>query len=418
MSVRIALFVVFVFSGVAFGEDQKNETVCPPTIVDCACTEKDGNFYTIQINTTTVYISDEDTGMDRCIADGDPLALCEDRDCVIIPNDNFATLFRKGRKMSPSNYLQEEDFVAENHTSSSTSNKTDPKPGPGPSDDVTVPFYPIELTYPRMIHGEESSQLVKRDIVDGADSFIPPPNPDFGDEKYGRKGRDPFRPPSDSGFGNEKYRKKGPGPFRPPSDLDFGDEKYGRDLEDARESDTSLLSDSNDPPPMPFHQEELDERPSFRDQSANNAPTYWEGNYGYACKVPQLRNSEVTCWKWPNWQTCKQTCIYGHGIASQKGTLRSSTYTCRNSENQWKPHRMTDCQPYLNCKVRLRSPGDLKCVEPTNRPAYCDIACEEYDNHSAQRVRVTCDEQQGGMRLPFCATLDNSFTNHIRSPSS
>ncbi|GFQ85140.1 uncharacterized protein TNCT_530831, partial [Trichonephila clavata] len=58
---------------------------------------------------------------------------------------------------------------------------------------------------------------------------------------------------------------------------------------------------------------------------------------------------------------------------------------------------------YLNCKVRLTSPGDLKCVEPTNSPPSCDIYCEEYDDNKAQKVKVVCDENQGGMKLPFCA---------------
>ncbi|XP_055950521.1 uncharacterized protein LOC129984624 [Argiope bruennichi] len=446
-------------------------------------------------------ISDEDTGLGRCIADGDPLALCENRNCIIIPNDNFATLFRKGRKMSPSNYLRAGDIVSENETLSNISNQTDENVGPELSDEDSSPFFPIELTYPRMIHGEEAPQLVKRSSGNDPDTFIPPPEfaeeefevktsdrygesdhdlrgkkyekkdvgsfrppsdhavrdekyawkdhgsfrlpsgPEFGDRKYNRKGPGSFRPSSDPEFGDKNYGRKdsdsfrslsdpdfrddrkNSNSFRHPSDPDFGDIKHGKDLEDSPDSDSSFLSDNNDTPSKTFEQEEhnsphLDEHPSFRGQSESRDPTYWGGNYGYACRVPQLRNSEVTCWKWPNWQSCKQTCIYGHGITSPRGTLRSTTYTCRNTENQWKPHRMEDCQPYLNCKVRLRSPGDLKCVEPTNRPAYCDISCEEYDNHSAQRVRVTCDEKQGGMRLPFCATLDNSFMNHIRSPSS
>ncbi|GFT62949.1 uncharacterized protein NPIL_557211 [Nephila pilipes] len=133
---------------------------------------------------------------------------------------------------------------------------------------------------------------------------------------------------------------------------------------------------------------------------------YGSGYYSYACRVPQLKNSEVTCWKWPNWQSCKQTCTYGHGISQQKGTVKSMMFSCRNSENNWKPHRMVDCQPYLNCKVRLTSPGDLKCVEPTNGPPSCDITCEEYDDRKSQKVKVVCDEKFGGMRLPHCATLD------------
>ncbi|GFX97411.1 uncharacterized protein TNCV_1077821 [Trichonephila clavipes] len=79
-------------------------------------------------------------------------------------------------------------------------------------------------------------------------------------------------------------------------------------------------------------------------QSQQRQHSYGAGYYNFACRVPQLKNSEVTCWKWPNWQSCKQTCIYGHGIGTQRGTMRSLTFSCRNSENAWKPHRIADCQ--------------------------------------------------------------------------
>ncbi|KAG8193921.1 hypothetical protein JTE90_011476 [Oedothorax gibbosus] len=130
------------------------------------------------------------------------------------------------------------------------------------------------------------------------------------------------------------------------------------------------------------------------------------------CRIPSLANSEVTCWKWPNWQTCKQTCIYGHGLDNGGKTVKEASFNCRNTENRWKPHVIKDCEPYLNCKVHLKSPGDLNCVEPTDGPAYCDINCADYDDYVGHgKVRWKCEEKPHGAKqnhLPHCAEFEEA----------
>ncbi|GIX89495.1 uncharacterized protein CEXT_630001, partial [Caerostris extrusa] len=276
-------------------------------------------------------IVDEDTGLERCIAEEDPLSVCERRNCVIIPNDNFEILFQKGRKVSPSNFLKEDDFSLDEKNSHPVVNKTG-----------KLLFHCTK---------RDSEQRVRRNAESDEDED------EDDDEKVSPlKHDDPIK---SSVHGNQSYRRG----------------YYGRSL---------------------F------ERPPS---------AYRFSNYYKTCSVPQMKNSEVTCWRWPNWQSCKQSCIYGHGIQSRRGTVRSFSYTCRHSENQWKPHKMTDCQAYLNCKVHLTSPGDLKCVEPTNQAPYCDISCQEYDSQPAKKVRVVCDEQKGRINLPHCATLDERDMN-------
>ncbi|GIX88172.1 uncharacterized protein CDAR_269221 [Caerostris darwini] len=348
---RVSLGVaVVLLSGVVLGEQWKKKA-CPPVSVDCSCTEKDDDMFTIQMNVTTTSIVDEDSGLERCIAEEDALSVCERRNCVIIPNDNFEILFQKGRKVSPSNFLKEDDFSLDEENSHPVVNKTDKKNDQRILDAVLSPFFPVELTYPRMVYEEDSEQRVRRNAESDEDE-----DEDDGEKMLPLKHDDPVE---SSVQGNQSYRRG----------------YYGR---------------------------------SFFERPPSG---YRFSNYYKTCSVPQMKNSEVTCWRWPNWQSCKQSCIYGHGMQSRRGTVRSFSYTCRHSENQWKPHKMTDCQAYLNCKVHLTSPGDLKCVEPTNQAPYCDISCQEYDSQPAKKVRVICDEQKGRINLPHCATLDERDMN-------
>ncbi|KAG8193924.1 hypothetical protein JTE90_011479 [Oedothorax gibbosus] len=67
---------------------------CPPTTVDCLCFEDKIVEHVVHLNLKTISVIDPRTGHRRCFADEDPVAACETRNCVIIPNKNFDTLFK------------------------------------------------------------------------------------------------------------------------------------------------------------------------------------------------------------------------------------------------------------------------------------------------------------------------------------
>ncbi|GFQ71751.1 uncharacterized protein TNCT_730611, partial [Trichonephila clavata] len=278
MGVALRLLLVLGLSQLVNGQNSESRPMCPPTSVDCACVGEDGNDYIIQMDVTTISLTDDDTGLDRCIAEGDPISLCQEHNCIIIPNDNFEILFQKGKKISPSNYLQEEDDI-DRPPSRHASKKKGYMADEVMLHKLMSQFYPVELKYPRMIQNINSSRLVKRSMKSKNRNF---------------KMRD-----------------------------DDEDE-----LLTKLEAEVAAMTSQ-------------DQRQRLQQTAVGS---YGGGYYNFACRVPQLKNSEVTCWKWPNWQSCKQTCIYGHGIGTQRGTMRSMTFSCRNSENTWKPHRIADCQ--------------------------------------------------------------------------
>ena len=61
---------------------------------------------------------------------------------------------------------------------------------------------------------------------------------------------------------------------------------------------------------------------------------------------------------------------------------------------------------YLNCKVQLKNPGKVKCVENEGGPAYCDIACAEYAQYDAVPLqRYECVDETFGNDLPHCTSI-------------
>lgn len=272
--------VLFITVGIATLNIQAFAEECYPTFVDCYCDKNFEQFIQIPVNTSLH--KDNDSGVYHCAADRYAPDVCQEKNCVLVPNENFKTLFPKGHKKFIRNNTKDGGFFKSK----------------------------------RSVGTEKESFL-----FDCPEEIVISPRDDYS-----------------------KREKR---------------------------------------------------------------------SYG-SCELPELENSEVTCWKWPNWVTCNQECIYGHGLQKGKNTVTKTSMNCRYTEDKWKPHAIEDCKPFFNCKAHLISPGDLNCVQLTKKPSYCEIRCEEYDDNGATDLsKYTCD---GKMNLPHCAILDKSVT--LISPPS
>ena len=68
----------------------------------------------------------------------------------------------------------------------------------------------------------------------------------------------------------------------------------------------------------------------------------------------------------------------------------------------------------MNCNVQLVRPGDLKCKQPADGPAYCDISCHAFEHYEAVRhQRYECTDEDFSRILPHCATMNEFGTCHF-----
>ncbi|XP_015928905.3 uncharacterized protein [Parasteatoda tepidariorum] len=90
------VILIFYYGCVFFKQALSEE--CMPTFVDCYCE----NYlqHNIQITVNTVLKRDEDTDLTLCVSAEYPPDVCAKRNCSILPNKNFASLFGKGRKIN------------------------------------------------------------------------------------------------------------------------------------------------------------------------------------------------------------------------------------------------------------------------------------------------------------------------------
>lgn len=128
------------------------------------------------------------------------------------------------------------------------------------------------------------------------------------------------------------------------------------------------------------------------------------GPNGPACQVVKgLKTSEVRCKTWPSRTTCKLYCVYGH--AYNEGIER--TTTCHFDKNQWsKPFE--ECEPFVECKLKLITPGSLSCVgNEIMKSPYCKVQCDDYEDKEATSTQTYECKADGTWKpkLPHCVDV-------------
>ncbi|CAL1263718.1 unnamed protein product [Larinioides sclopetarius] len=129
----------------------------------------------------------------------------------------------------------------------------------------------------------------------------------------------------------------------------------------------------------------------------------------HICTYPSnLKTADVACETKGNKVTCTQACIFGYTL--KEGVIK--TMSCQKKKNIWRPSGFTECDPFADCSLSLKSPGTVDCYSGTTRTApLCYVSCSHYEDRPAIPRRAYECTLSGTWNpaVPFCVTTGSGL---------